>query len=248
MGNTSARPSSTVCSRPGGHPSRYNFLFGLVVGAAVFLYPYRLYNSFLRELAGAPPQNPVPFVFSWDFLVWLFQVASAISVLWFATNVFFERVLGIRRFSYEQAPAVEPIEPREVPVTIPHSRSYVPPFAARLTTAKFSEIVALEAEDHYMRVHSSHGSELILYRLRDAVCELDPDIGIQTHRSFWVRRSAIKQLMSSKHGHSLVLVTDLRIPVSVSRLNQVKDAMARGSEAPLAPHTTSVSSPVRPPR
>ena len=36
-----------------------------------------------------------------------------------------------------------------------------------------AEIFAVEAEDHYLRLHTSRGSDLILMRLSDAVAELE---------------------------------------------------------------------------
>ena len=51
-----------------------------------------------------------------------------------------------------------------------------------------AELYAIESEDHYLRVHTSAGQELILMRLADAVRELAGVEGLQTHRSWWVAR------------------------------------------------------------
>jgi hypothetical protein len=56
---------------------------------------------------------------------------------------------------------------------------------------KGAEIYAVEAEDHYLRVHTDRGSDLILMRLSDAVGELDGVEGAQTHRSWWVAKAAV---------------------------------------------------------
>ena len=67
-----------------------------------------------------------------------------------------------------------------------------PKFLARLP-AKLAgaEIYAVEAEDHYLRLHTSLGQDLILMRLTDAIAELEGIEGAQTHRSWWVARSAV---------------------------------------------------------
>ena len=54
------------------------------------------------------------------------------------------------------------------------------------------ELYAVSAEDHYLRLHTSKGSDLILMRLSDAVSELEGLEGAQTHRSWWVARSAVR--------------------------------------------------------
>src|SRR5690606_15189181 len=64
-----------------------------------------------------------------------------------------------------------------------------PRFLTRLPhRLKGAAIRAVEAEDHYLRVHTDQGSDLILMRLSDAVKELEGLDGAQTHRSWWVAR------------------------------------------------------------
>jgi len=75
-------------------------------------------------------------------------------------------------------------------------------------------ILALEAEDHYLRVHTSAGSTLILLRLGDAVAELGPEAGAQVHRSWWVARDAVARIERAGEKVALVLPGDLRVPVS----------------------------------
>ncbi|OYQ36922.1 hypothetical protein CHU95_02745 [Niveispirillum lacus] len=77
-------------------------------------------------------------------------------------------------------------------------------------------IVALSAELHYLRVHTTLGEALILYSFGQAVIEMDgTDIaGMQIHRSHWV---ALKQVVAlEKEGERLICVMpgSLRFPVS----------------------------------
>ena len=57
---------------------------------------------------------------------------------------------------------------------------------------KGAVIYAVSAEDHYLRLHTSKGSDLILMRMGDAITELDGLEGAQTHRSWWVARDAVE--------------------------------------------------------
>lgn len=77
-----------------------------------------------------------------------------------------------------------------------------------------SDLLALEAEDHYLRVHTSAGSTLILLRLGDAVAELGPERGAQVHRSWWVARGAVERIERAGEKVALVLRGGLRVPVS----------------------------------
>ena len=56
-----------------------------------------------------------------------------------------------------------------------------------------AEVWAVEAEDHYLRLHTSKGQDLILMRLSDALDELEGIEGAQVHRSWWVARDAITE-------------------------------------------------------
>ncbi len=52
-------------------------------------------------------------------------------------------------------------------------------------------LLAIEAEDHYLRVHTDLGSDLILMRMTDACALLDDATGARVHRSWWVARAAV---------------------------------------------------------
>lgn len=81
---------------------------------------------------------------------------------------------------------------------------------------RHAEIYALEAEDHYLRVHTSTGDTLILMRLYDAIRELDGIEGSQTHRSWWVARDAVTHTNRSNGRVSFTLKGDVTAPVSRS--------------------------------
>jgi hypothetical protein len=87
-----------------------------------------------------------------------------------------------------------------------------------------AEIFAVSAEDHYLRVHTSAGSTLILMRLSDAVEELEGIEGAQVHRSWWVSRAAIVEPRRSGRNVSLSLKGDLLVPVSRPNVRALQDS------------------------
>jgi hypothetical protein len=86
----------------------------------------------------------------------------------------------------------------------------------RLAGLHTSELVAVEAEDHYIQVHSTRGRELIYYRFRDALEELRSVPGLQIHRSAWVSRQGVTELAGRGRNLQVVLVTGDRLKVSLS--------------------------------
>ena len=77
-----------------------------------------------------------------------------------------------------------------------------------------ASIRAVQAEDHYLRIHTDQGSDLILMRLSDALDELEGLEGAQTHRSWWVARDAVRDVSRGDGRATLTLEGGLSAPVS----------------------------------
>jgi len=90
-----------------------------------------------------------------------------------------------------------------------------PKFLARLPLKlQGAEVWAVEAEDHYLRLHTSKGQDLILLRLADAVRELEGIEGEQVHRSWWVARAAVTDAERGDGRAILTLKDGSKVPVS----------------------------------
>ncbi|HTU11169.1 MAG TPA: LytTR family DNA-binding domain-containing protein [Allosphingosinicella sp.] len=109
------------------------------------------------------------------------------------------------------------------------------PDEAAVARARFAErlplplrgqaLVALEAEDHYLRVHLDGGqSALILMRLSDAIAELAATPGARTHRSWWVAKAAVTRVAKADGRATLTLAGGIEAPVSRSYYKSLNDA------------------------
>jgi hypothetical protein len=87
-----------------------------------------------------------------------------------------------------------------------------------------ARLIALEAEDHYVRVHTDAGSELIRLRLSDALDELAQAHGHRLHRSWWVPAEAIEAVRWKRGGGEARLTGGLVAPVSRSYAAALKEA------------------------
>ncbi len=85
-----------------------------------------------------------------------------------------------------------------------------------------AELWALSSEDHYLRVHTSLGTELVLMRLADAVRDLERADGLQVHRSWWVARAGLKDAARADGKTTLTLKSDVEVPVSRSYADAVR--------------------------
>ncbi len=97
-------------------------------------------------------------------------------------------------------------------------------FLKRIPNRIGGDLLCLRTEDHDLRIHTTAGSDLILFRLKDALAELDGADGMQVHRSYWVARDAIEAIERKGRKVILVLKNGQNVPVSESFMPAVRDA------------------------
>jgi hypothetical protein len=86
------------------------------------------------------------------------------------------------------------------------------------------EVLCLQMEDHYVRVHSRDGSRLVLNSLARAVAELKAVDGMQVHRSWWVARHAVDALIEDGRNVRLRLTNGLEAPVARTKIAALRAA------------------------
>lgn len=144
-----------------------------------------------------PPAGRIP-----GFLLPVLLVTAAMTTL----NLFLAR--GRPTITHAAAPGRPPARfPQRLP--------------ARLRGAA---IHAVQAEDHYLRVHTDRGSDLILMRLTDALAELEGLDGARTHRSWWVARAAVTGVSRGDGRALLTLPGGLQVPVSRRHARRLREA------------------------
>lgn len=136
-----------------------------------------------------------------DYLGPVVIVTTAVSTL----NVFLAR---------------KPVQTHAAPVGAAPAR-----FPDRLPMKlKGAMIRAVESEDHYLRIHTDRGSDLILMRLSDALIELEGLEGAQTHRGWWVAREAVRGVSRGDGRATLTLDGNIQAPVSRRYAKALRDA------------------------
>jgi hypothetical protein len=183
---------------------------------------------------------------------WTFTVRA--TVIWILANLAFDRFLGLPRYRYVTAEAAHasppaPALPATGPDTaVPRSTDPAPPesrpavtgdgsmrFLQRLpATVSPDEVLALKAEQHYIKVYTASRSFMTLYRFSDAVAEMDPAVGQQVHRSYWVRSSAIRAVRREGGKYSVELASGLLVPISEANRGLIRE-LARTRGIPVHP-------------
>jgi hypothetical protein len=101
----------------------------------------------------------------------------------------------------------------------------ISPFFQRLSPSLGTDIISLQAQDHYVEVTTIFGRELVLIRLSDAIQELGMENGIQTHRSWWVMGNHVIEQKRFNGKACLLLSNGAEVPVSRTYAIAVKRAL-----------------------
>lgn len=163
------------------------------------------------KVSGPGLDHALPLVLEWQSLDrFLLNVAPG-TISWVALNYGFDRVLGIARYRYDS-------KTMEVPAGGENERPIKarPQLLDRVAPAERGRLLAIRAEDHYVRVYTDAGNGMTLLRLSDAIKMTHPVAGMQIHRSIWVADDAITEFRRTGHTGLVLLSNGLELPVSRS--------------------------------
>lgn len=136
----------------------------------------------------------------------LFVQVLVISIVVFSLGILWERASGKPSI---ETPSRDPIK---------HFLEHLP------MKYRDTELYAVSSEDHYLRVHTSKGEELILMRLSDAIHALKEADGLQTHRSWWVGSVGVSEVSRDNGKVEILLKSGATAPVSRTYQPAIKAA------------------------
>jgi len=97
-----------------------------------------------------------------------------------------------------------------------------------LKSSRLSEnanVFAVQAAEHYIKIWSDEGQDLIRYKFSDALKELRKAPGMRVHRSWWVELSFVRSTSGCGRSMRLLLQDDLEVPVSLAHKEKVREAL-----------------------
>ena len=171
-------------------------LVSLAITPPVTLFVYAL-NAWMLDLPRRPWLLPQ---LGWQVLVVMALIMTLRALLW-------RRVIETRTVVVPPLPEAE--------------RRFRLRLSARRRAAR---LIAIEAEDHYVRVHTDAGSELVQMRFSDAVEELAQAHGYRLHRSWWAPADAIEAVRWNRGTGEARLAGGVIAPVSRSCAAVLKEA------------------------
>lgn len=81
---------------------------------------------------------------------------------------------------------------------------------------------AMEAQDHYVLFVTSNGEHLQRMTLTEAINMAPADSGLRVHRSHWVAKSQILDLVQAQQKYSVILRNGRHVPVGKAKVEAVR--------------------------
>jgi hypothetical protein len=222
-------------------------LLGSLAAMAIFSPYVIVYVGLFTSLLPAGASYTVNTPFPEAFLdLRRFLTFSGLPIYWIVVSLAFARSFGFPSYlPTARSSSAIPADPVSPPEAQPQAAEQLPPadqrpsvdqrppvdqttgFRALVPYHLGQELVALQAEDHYVRVVTDKGNALIRYRFSDALEEVRNLEGVQVHRSHWVALRAIDRLRPEGKGYTLCLHNGSEVPVSRSNLGVLRVAGLR---------------------
>jgi hypothetical protein len=109
-------------------------------------------------------------------------------------------------------------------VTMPRAAAAATDVSEPIPTPFDGDVMALEMEDHYVRVYRPGGSELVLMPLTRAMIAVAAIDGLRTHRSWWVARDAVERIEGTPRSMRIHLRNGVCAPVSRHAISTLRAA------------------------
>lgn len=171
-----------------------------------------LFQQLLPALATAMDKPAA----SWtlEYVLRFIRYSLPFLPIWIVAVYGYQVLGGVRWFAPVQPDPGAQAPPSPAPVAGPAPAS--PAFLATSRLPPGATVWAMKAEEHYLRIWSDGGTDLIRYRFRDAVQELAGQDGAQVHRSWWIHWDRVEGCRTRGRSMELNLPGGLLVPVSLS--------------------------------
>lgn len=119
-----------------------------------------------------------------------------------------------------------PLDPAPATHATQHAADARAVFLAQLPPAIGIDLIAIQADLHYLQVRTARGRATVLASIGTAEAALG-DIGLRVHRSHWIALSHVVRLARTARGTFLTLSDGSRVPVSRRRAAEVQARLGR---------------------
>lgn len=200
---------SVVARLPADRLAKPDWLRPVIIVSAIGLLPFALAEVVIEPLLPIRPEYVDDDLRAYSMLLVYFGEYITILSILLPVHLVLWLILE-RKSAGGSAP--EDAEPLPMPT-----------FLERTAASSADAVLALQADEHYVRVFTASDTALIHYRFGDAVNEMPPGMGLQVHRSWWVAEHAVQSASRGSRRWQLTLLSGDSVPVSDSYVSAVRE-------------------------
>lgn len=126
----------------------------------------------------------------------------------------------------DNAQSVQDHPPNEPTTHRAEVLALAPPLLKHLPQQKRGRLWAISAERRHVRVRTSKGGHVLLMRLSDAIAQCQAVAGLQVHRSHWVAKEGVRDLVEAGANMDVRLHDGTLIPVSRNHRSLARESLA----------------------
>lgn len=189
-----------------------------VVGSLAFTPFAMLIDTLFSASNDAADEGPLLLRAGTEFLNFVVPVA----LIWILINT--------RQLSRLSVPRLNAVAEPDEPALSPDEAE----FWSQVPSALGHDLVALSAEQHYVRVFTTRGDTLILFAFRRAVAAARRFDGVQIHRSHWVRLAQVVEVSGTSRNLRCRLSNGEALPVSRGNVAHLREKLESRRQAVIA--------------
>lgn len=175
------------------------------------------------------------FIVEYRYLLIWFLIAQIHHTIYLT----FRYPIILRRFEEEQAVlsqmeqgqnGIHTLQDSKTPGEISNTfepQSGKSPLLVNDTEIDQGAIVMVKSEEHYIVIYTTTQSFLLRSRISDIARLLDPDLGRLVHRSYWVAKSSIVEVIQEDRRLFAMLINGEKVPIARGRRHEFHDWLQR---------------------
>lgn len=202
------------------------FLISLIPAGFIYQRLGEFYAELSPVFAANRADTAMP---SWhlDYLMHFIRYSIPALPLYLAGVFGYRFVTGVNWFGYPVSPDISAEHTGAMPV----SQSPVQRATASLIDGTRlpanALLLGIKAEQHYIKIWSDQGNDLVRYRFKDLEAILEHCNCLQVHRSWWVNLDKVQRIRNTGRKLELFISDDLVVPVSAAYRNIVQKQLSK---------------------
>jgi hypothetical protein len=200
-------------------------VLGAAISRPIFWVTYQLRTAYAMQLGASADAVSRPiqiFELSPEFALLMVELYGPNVLIWTVCCLAISQYVPIPFIGGAGEAAAVDTEKRGEGLDRP-ARGADPAWLSRVKPEIGRKLRWLKAEGHYVRVNTALGTDLIHYRLSDAVEQL-AGLGLQVHRSYWLSYDVLRDPETRIESGSIRLGLGETIPIGQTYLVKVREA------------------------